>query len=518
MYPDSTCNLASINVGYFPLVEFEEELIGCAQSVARFLDNTLCYELAENKSPYPNQAFVVSQLREIGIGFTNFHGWLLKDLIGYDTDEGIAKMESFVKTTSIAAWKYNIELGKEKGNAPAFQAMLDKNNGDHSFIYTSAFARRMRDEADLDLTHLRCMNVMSIAPAGSLSNTFPVEIDSTGLEPLPGFYYWKRSRTSGQYKWYFVIPSVVRRKLIAEGYTDVPSTIEDPNGAIGEKWIEIINKFFDPTIFKPAHHIDPFKKVEMMSKFAKWVDSSMSTTYNLSKETTPETIEKIYYEAWKSGVKSCAVYRDGSREGIIVFEFPKDKDKDKDETVQAEVKSRPTEIPVHAAAMRPAELPCEIYRVSAQGKRFVILVGILGSLPYEVFAAPEEALVDIPKSMKKGIIKKVGKGKYKLMDDKKVILANIGQVINNPEVADYTRLLSTMLRHGVPIDFIVEQLEKVESSIVSLGKALSRVLKNYVGEYYKLGKGKICQSCGGSNLIFEEGCFKCLDCGGSKCG
>jgi len=242
-----------------------------------------------------------------------------------------------------------------------------------------------------------------------------------------------------------------------------------------------------------------------MGKIAKWVDASISVTYNLPETATAEDVEKIYVEGWKNGIKAIAVYRDKSREAIIEFDPPKVVEKRK---IQFD---RPTEIQYTSAAVRPLDLPCDIYEVSVKGKKFTILIGLLNGKPYEVFGTDLENLQILSKH---GIIHKVGSGKYDLVL-KDTVIKNLGKVIENEEYADFTRIYSLALRSGVPVDFIVEQLEKTSSSIVSFSKAIARVLKHYVGQAYS--SRKICE-CGSANLIFKEGCYACLDCGSSKCG
>lgn len=512
MTPDSTCVLASVNLGILPKENYEEELTNIAQSMVRFLDNCISYELSEHKTPFPSQHEIVSQLREIGLGITNLNGWLLKHNLGYDTDEGISATEQLIKTFSLAAWKQTIALGVEKGNAPAFQTMLNRT-GSNEFIYTSDFAKRLKTEG-IDVTSCRNMNVMSIAPTGSLSLTFPMEIDSTGIEPITAFYYWKRSRTSGEWQWFFVIPSFVRNRLAAEGYTEIPTTVSDQTGEIGEKWVKIINKYFDPAVFKPSHYIDPLKKIELMSRVAKWIDSSISVTYNLKESVTADIVESIYYEAWKKGVKSIAVYRDKSRQGVIEVESPRLVEKRFLKAQSGIIEAaRPSSIILHSAAKRPKELEGKVHKVSIKGNKFIVLIGLLEGLPYEVFIAQEEELKELV-GVDKGTLIKKGAGKYNFEYGNDKLIKDISSHIKNHDYEDRTRLISLSLRSGAPIDYVVEQLEKTVGTVVDASHAIARILKKYIGAYYRLKK---CSNCGSSNIEIVEGCALCMDCGSSKC-
>ena len=507
MYPDSTCVLLSINVGKFKAKNYEEDLDEISQSCTRFLDNVVEYELRYNKTPYKEQALVISYLREIGCGITNLHGWLLKQDLAYDEDKAIKKSEEFIKKYSYYCWRTSIALGNEKGNCLAF---------DKEKVKLSPFIQRMMNEfPDLKFETLRNSQVMSIAPTGTLSLMFSKAIISTGVEPTIGYYYWKRTRVTGKYVWYFVVPNFVREYLKSNGI-NLPfegESVEDNSGEIGEKCQKIIDKHYDPELFKPAHKIDPFKKVELMSKFAKWIDSSMSVTYNIPENSTYETVQDIYYKAWKSGIKSIAIYRDKSREGIIEFESPKlvAKRFKKDETLHLE---------------RPDILKSRNHHVKVEGKKYLVIIGFLNNKPYEVFAG-EQKEVEIPIKYKFGLIEKVASKKYnlyaseeeveKLEEDGFLKVRDIIKQFNNDKYSDLTRLLSTNLRYNVPLAIIIDQLDKAESDITSFSKAISRVLKNYLDEDIQIED--LCPECHNPSLVNDSACIKCVTdgCGYSRC-
>jgi ribonucleoside-diphosphate reductase alpha chain len=522
MYPDSTCILSSINVRKFsssPKV-YKEELHIIGESIVRFLDNVVEYEIVNKRAPYPEQLEITSQLREIGCGITNLHGWLFDQGYGYDSDKGIKKAEDFIKHYSYVCWKTSMELGKEKGNCKAFNS---------ASVTCSGFVSRMMGEfPDLEFRTLRNSQVMSFAPAGTLSFLFQIPVISTGIEPCPGFYYWKRTRASGSWVWYFVVPGFVREYLENKGIR-LPfegDNVEDNSGQIGEKCQKIIEKNFEPGFFKAAHQIDPLKKVELMGRFAKWVDSGMSVTYNIPEESTYKTVESIYVEGWKQGVKSIAVYRDKSRRGVIEFDPPPIVEKRFQE--KEETSDKPETIGSHRAPKRPQFLPCNVYHVKVQGKKFIVIVGILDGRPYEVFAG-EQNEIEIPRSIKYGVVERAGSRKYnfygssdplegsadKVPDFDTVLkVKNIIKQFDNDAYADTTRLVSTCLRHGVPVLTIIEQLDKTESVITSFGKALLRVLKNYLDITVIIDD--VCGECGGQ-LIREGACLRCIGCNWSKC-
>ena len=197
-------------------------------------------------------------------------------------------------------------------------------------------------------------------------------------------------------------------------------------------------------------------------------------------------------------MKGITVYRDGSRSGVLVSESAKDKQ-------TFEQKDAPK---------RPNELPCEIHHPTIKNTKYTVIVGLLDSKPYEVFAIPYE----VAKGYKNGFLSKTKSGVYNLiasLDEKSTIHTNVTGDMSDTEAA-LTRLISTSLRHGAEIKFIVEQLNKTHGDLFSFSKVIARVLKKYIPEGAK--STVKCQDCGSENVIFQEGCQTCQSCGSSKCG
>ena len=189
MAPYSTCNLLSLNMEPFSTDSkiYREELAEVVPYLVRFADNVITYELSTGRSPLSRQEWIVSQLREIGLGITNIHGWLLKQDLAYDSDEGIDKVEDFMKTYAYTVFKASMELGEEKGSAPAWDLIEDKSK----YMQTTYFRNIVNEFFGGDtgtIKHMRNMAHLSIAPTGSISSTFPSPCISSGVEPVMGLY------------------------------------------------------------------------------------------------------------------------------------------------------------------------------------------------------------------------------------------------------------------------------------------------------------------------------------------
>ena len=259
-----------------------------------------------------------------------------------------------------------------------------------------------------------------------------------------------------------------------------------------------------PEWFEEAHEISWMDHLKMQAVFAKFNDSSISKTINLPNEATVKDVEEAYISAYKMGIKSTTVYRDGSKQQIL------------EHIVKESNKVRPAEIIRAHAPKRPRELECDIHHTSVKGDKWTILVGIMDDRPYEIFCAPQESF-EISSKYKKGIIVKNGRGSYHF-DTGDFKLKNISCYLKTDEHRVITRLISTCLRHGVPMPFISDQLAKVDGTVVDFSKAILRVLKKYGDINASLDKSLSCTSCGSSNVVLNSGCPECLDCGVSKCG
>jgi ribonucleoside-diphosphate reductase alpha chain len=533
--PYGVCNLLSPNNAMFSIdpKEYEQELAFVVPYMVRMSDNVVSYELHHKLSPLEEQAWILDQTREVGLGITNIHGWLLNQDIAYDSNEAVEATSNFFKHYSCNVFKASMTLGKEKGNAPAFNMVLDTS----TFMGSSYFKNIVNEIFDGDpskVVNMRNMAHMSIAPTGSLSSTFPTPCFAYGVEPVIGPYNWRRTRAidKGNYIHYFMIPRKVQEYVLSKldptssdykTLSAFPGAVLDDDGEIGIELVEIINKTLPKGFFKPAHFIDPEQKVKLMGGIYKWVDAAISCTYNLPATSTAKDVADIYMNAFDHGVRAVSVYVDGSREGILIFEDPKtNAAKFNKKQSGCSDEGRPDNIVPNCAPRRPAELPCDIVFTSIKGETWTVLVGMLDGKPYEVFCGTSEDLY-LPKTCTKGLIRKQGRGTYELdvvIRRSPVVYKDLASILMTDSQKGLTRLLSLSLRHGALPKYIVEQLKKTNGNISDFSTAISRVLSKYVDNYVLSGEDNKCPTCGEASLMYVEGCIKCLNdpCGYTRCG
>jgi ribonucleoside-diphosphate reductase alpha chain len=520
---ESLCVLGSINVGRFSTEpkEYKDQLKKIAYSINRFLDNVNTMEIVGNTYATPHQKIAIEELRRTGAGLTNMTAWLFRKNLEYGSVEANEAMLEFNRIYNYYLYESSICLGKEKGSFGLF---------DREKYEQSPFIKHMMEQG-LVFEAMRNCTCSSIAPTGSISLLFRDFIMSYGVEPAFGMYFWKRTRMSGKYEYYFCVPNVVRSFFKEQG-CEIPMTfdcIKDTwDGSIGKPIADFIDenaKKFGIK-FKKSTEIKAMDKLDLMSKLMKNVDSSISVTYALPEDSSWKDVYDLIIEANRKGVKSIAAFPDKKMYGIVSYIPFK--------TLALNLKSAGTAIHISNfseeelselnlivenktntnSAKRKKELEADLYQVKIRGKKYLMVVGIQDGTPYEMFGGviPDSISCKIPT---KGKMIKIKHGHYKLDLGDGNIIENFGDLFTGEEQILF-RMVSISLRHGIPIKFLVDQLAKAAADVVDIASATSRVLKKYIVNGEKAG-GK-CPTCGKQELIYIDGCVSCV-CGWSKgCG
>ena len=450
--------------------------------------------------------------RRTGLGITALGDTIAAMGFVYGSNLSIQMTESLYKSLALSAYRSTVTMAAERGAFPVFSHELEEN---HPFI-------RQILEADPELAGdykkhgRRNIALTTTAPAGSVS---VLTQTTSGIEPAFMLFYKRRKKVNG----------------------DDPNTKVDFVDPLGDKWqefmvyhhafkkwMEVNHKTEEYVAESPYHggtanEIDWVAKVDLQAAAQKWICHSISNTTNIPNSTSVDVVKEIYMKGWETGCKGVTIYRDGCRTGVLVAET-KPADNQIDNNGQPK-----TMVETHAPK-RPKELTCDIHRInvrsSGENESYLVLVGKLEDKPYEIFCGYSHH-VEVPKKAKTGLLikngKKDGVATYNLQipigDDDALMFKDIVELFANPNHGSMTRTLSLALRHGVPVQYMVEQLQKDRhSGLQSFSKAISRVLKSYIPDGTKSQSDKVCGSCGLEGLVYKEGCVTCVHCSWSKCG
>jgi ribonucleoside-diphosphate reductase alpha chain len=456
------------------------------------------------------------QGRRIGVGITAEGDMLAALNLRYGTEAATDFAEKVQQTLAIAAYGSSVLMAKERG---AFEIYDAKREADNPFI------SRLR-EADPDLyrdmtTHgRRNIACLTIAPTGTTSLMTQT---TSGIEPVFLPVYKRRRKvnpndpkarvdfvdeTGDAFEEYTVFHHKFVTWMTANGYSPVRRYTEDE-----------INDMVRQSPYHKAssNDIDWLRKVSMQGRIQQWVDHSISVTINLPNEATEELVNQLYVQAWRCGCKGCTVYREGSRSGILVSAGDKKKKKD------AECMTPPI-----IMAKRPRELEADVVKFQNNKDKWIAFVGLLNGRPYEIFTglADDDEGIMLPKNVLKGsIIKSCDENGRKHYDFQfknkrgyKLTIEGLDGKFN-PEFWNYAKLISGVLRYGMPIDQVVKLVQGMELSDKSINtwkNGVERALKKYLPDGSEV-KDQKCPNCGAETLIYQEGCLTCKNCGASKC-
>ncbi len=446
--------------------------------------------------------------RRTGIGITAEGDMLAALGLRYGTDEATDFSVRVHRTLAVEAYRASTAMAAERGAFPIYNAVREKDN---------PFISRLRETdpemvAEMEKTGRRNIALLTIAPTGSTSL---MSQTTSGIEPV-------------------FMPFYKRRRKVNPNDKDVKVSFIDEVGDHWEEFTVFHHKFVDwmkmngynyeevkdmsetqindivavsPYYKATANDVDWVAKVRMQGAIQKWVDHSISVTINLPSEAKEELVSELYLTAWKEGCKGATVYRDGSRAGVLVSNSKEEK---KNEW----------------SPLRPKVLDADVIRFQNNEEKWIAFVGLKDGVPYEIFTGlQDDEMFPIPKSIVKGKIIKnkddAGNTRYDFQyTDKYGYKNTLGGLSHmfKPEFWNYARLISGVLRYGMPAKDVVELVSsmKLDSESINTWKnGVERSLKRYIPNGTK-AKGK-CDHCSSTNLVYQEGCLICTDCGTSKC-
>ncbi len=450
--------------------------------------------------------------RRTGIGITAEGDMLAALGLRYGSEDAIDFSVEVHKTLAISAYKASAMLARERGPFAIYDFDREKTN---------PFVNRLIEE-DPELKEIlqrngrRNIALLTIAPTGTTSLMTQT---TSGIEPV-------------------FMPVYKRRRKVNPNDKNVKVTFVDDIGDSWEEfnvfhpkfltWLEVNNfnieevkNYNDDELSKmlekspyyksSSNDIDWVSKVHMQGRIQKWVDHSISVTVNLPTEVTEDLVGDIYIEAWKSGCKGVTVYREGSRSGVLLSNKKEQKTPARDEQLK-----------------RPKELEADVVRFMNNNEKWVAFVGLLNNTPYEIFTGMEDdEVLPIPKAVHKGKIIKSkdeeGNTRYDFQFINKFGYKTTIEGLShkfNKEFWNYAKLISGVLRYGMPIDRVlnlVASLQLDSESINTWKNGVGRALRKYIPDGTQ-ADGQECPSCGSTKLVYQEGCLICKSCGTSKCG
>jgi len=457
------------------------------------------------------------QGRRTGVGITAEGDMIAALGLLYGKEEATDCAELIQKTLALAAYRSSVMLAKERGAFEIFDAKREEKN---------PFINRLREADPVlyeDMLKYGRRNIacLTIAPTGTTSLMTQT---TSGIEPVFLPVYKRRRKvnpndsearvdfvdeTGDAFEEYIVFHHKFVTWMQANGYSASKKYTQ-------EEVEELVAK--SPYYKATSNDVDWLQKVRMQGRIQKWVDHSISVTINLPNDVSEELVDSLYVEAWRCGCKGCTVYRDGSRSGVLIAT---DKKKKKEDCNCMQ--------PPVIVSTRPRELDADVVKFQNNREKWIAFVGLLNGRPYEIFTglADDDEGIMLPKNVSKGtIIKSYDEDGNKHYDFQfknkrgyKMTIEGLDGKFN-PEYWNYAKLISGVLRYGMPIDQVIKLVQGMElnsESINTWKNGVERALKKYLPNGME-AKGQKCPNCGLETLIYQEGCLICTNCGASKCG
>ena len=486
--PYGACLLGSINMARLVAEPFEAgarlDIPAMAELVAtavRMMDNVVDTSLF----PLPEQKAEAQAKRRIGLGVTGLADALLMVGLRYGSEEAASQTEEWMHAIARAAYLASVELAKEKGAFPLFDA--------EKFLASGAMQSMDADVCDAIRKHgIRNALLTSIAPTGTIS-LYAGNV-SSGIEPVFAYAY--------------------TRKVLQK---DGSRTEEEVVDYAVQMWRDLKGDAPLPDYFVNAQTLAPLEHVRMQAAAQKWIDSSISKTINCPEDIGFDDFKEVYMAAWDQGCKGCTTYRPNDVTGSVLSVS---EDKTPAEVpAQLHVDSDGAEVVYMSEPLdRPTELDGATYKLKWPDSEHAIYITVNDVViaghrrPFEVFI-------------------------------------NSKNMEHFAWTVALTRMISAVFRRGGDVSFVVEELKAVFDPrggawmqgkyVPSILAAIGGVIEKHMvatgflagegmglksdpqAEVVAIGnkpRGKACPSCGSYDLRMVEGCMTCGSCGYSKCG
>ena len=451
--------------------------------------------------------------RRTGLGITAEGDMLAALNIRYGSEEAIAFSTEVHKQLALAAYRSSVELAKERGKFGIYNTSKEAGN---------PFIKRLRD-ADPELYQEMMMHgrrniaLLTVAPTGSVSLCTQT---TSGIEPVFMIAYTRRRKvnpsdenvkisftdTNGDaFEEYQVLHPKFKTWAQINGHD-----AENLKFMKSEDLNELIKK--SPYYNATAHDIDWVMKVKLQGAVQKWVDHSISVTVNIPKEVSESVVSEIYQTAWESGCKGMTIYRDGSRDGVMISN-------------EKSTAGSDSSFLENNAPKRPEKIEAEVVRFKNKEEEWIAVVGLYNGRPYEIFTGKADSFYLHP-AIKTGWVVRVKPTKteparydFHFEDQQGYagVVSGLSRMFKE-EYWNYAKLISGILRHGMPITSVVNLISKLrfdDDTIMTWKNGVARALKKYIKEGTKVKQA--CPECKQESLVFHDGCVVCTNCGHSKC-
>ena len=440
--------------------------------------------------------------RRTGLGFTALADAIAALGIKFDTDKALNVVDEIMKTKFTAEFDSSIDMAITREPFEVFNRNIEDTSE-----FVQMIQKEFPDMYDRMMNNgRRNISISTVAPTGSLSMLAQV---SSGIEPV------------------FLLSYIRRRKVNESDENAKVDFVDDLGDAFEEftvyhkkleTWMNTtgeINIDKSPYAGATAPEIDWKKRVEMQSLVQKYTTHSISSTINLASDVSIELVGDIYIESWKKGLKGITVYRDGSRSGILVSA---DKIKEEENKYLTET----------FVAKRPLIVEAEIIRFHNESEKWLAVIGLIDGRPYEIFTGKMKDAFNLPQWVEKGWVLKNrnddGTSRYDFQyidsDEYKTTIEGLSRSFDK-EFWNYAKLISGVLRHGMPMPYVVDLIQNLnlyDDHINTWKNGVARALKRFVADGAE-ATDKKCPECNDpQGLIYKEGCLICKSCGHSKCG